>query len=170
MKRSIKVLVVALVLLFAGAKAEAQVKFGHINVGELVSSMPDIKDADKKIQEFANTLDGQMKTMTTEYQTKIADFQAKEKTMTDPIKEAKVKEIQDLEKRIGEFQQKAQQDIQKKQEELYAPILKKAEDAIKAVAAENKIGYVFDSSKGVIIVSPDGDNILPLVKKKLAIQ
>lgn len=90
--------------------------------------------------------------------------------MTDAIKEAKVKEIQDLEKRIGEFQQKAQQDIGKKQEEVYAPVLKKAEDAVKAVAKENNIAYVFDSSKGVLIQFPDGDNILPLVKKKLGIQ
>lgn len=168
--KTIKVLVAAVVLLIFAGNANAQTKFGHINVNELIAAMPDIKVADKAVQDFATTLDGQMKTMTTEYQAKIADYQSKEKTMTDAIKEAKVKEIQDLEKRIGEFQQKAQQDIGKKQEEVYAPVLKKAEDAVKAVAKENNIGYVFDSSKGVLIQFPDADNILPLVKKKLGIQ
>ncbi|POY38319.1 hypothetical protein C3K47_02665 [Solitalea longa] len=168
--KTIKVLVAAVVLLIFAGNANAQVKFGHINVNELIAAMPDIKVADKTVQDFAGTLDAQMKTMGTEYQTKVADFQAKEKTMTDAVKETKVKEIQDLEKRIGEFQQKAQQDIGKKQEEVYAPVLKKAEEAIKTVAKENNIAYVFDSSKGVLIQFPEGDNILPLVKKKLGIQ
>ncbi|MCO4293201.1 OmpH family outer membrane protein [Solitalea sp. MAHUQ-68] len=168
--KTIKVLVAAIVLLIFAGNANAQVKFGHINVNELIAAMPDIKVADKAVQDFTGTLDAQMKTMGTEYQTKIADYQSKEKTMTDAVKETKVKEIQDLEKRIGDFQQKAQQDISKKQEEVYAPVLKKAEDAIKTVAKENNIAYVFDSSKGVLIQFPDGDNILPLVKKKLGIQ
>lgn len=77
--KTIKVLVAAVVLLIFAGNANAQTKFGHINVNELIAAMPDIKVADKAVQDFATTLDGQMKTMTTEYQTKIADYQSKEK-------------------------------------------------------------------------------------------
>jgi outer membrane protein len=149
--------------------AQAQQKFGYINVTELISAMPDTKVADQSIQDLATMLENQMRVMTNEYQTKVADYQARVNSMTPAMQEDKVKEIQDLERRITDFQQKAQQDITKKQEDVFAPILQKAEDAIKAVAKEHHIAYVFDISKGVLIEYPESDDILPLVKKKLGI-
>jgi outer membrane protein len=49
------------------------------------------------------------------------------------------------------------------------PVISKATAAIEAVAKENKISYVFDTSKGEFLVVPDSEDILPLVKKKLGI-
>ncbi|HYH56734.1 MAG TPA: OmpH family outer membrane protein, partial [Anseongella sp.] len=92
-----------------------------------------------------------------------------ESSMADAIKQTKEKELQDLNQRIQQFQVKSQQDYMKKQNELMAPILKKAEDAIKAVAAEGKFTYVFDTSNSGLLVKPDGDNILPLVRKELGL-
>ncbi|MFN9882854.1 MAG: OmpH family outer membrane protein, partial [Bacteroidota bacterium] len=61
----------------------------------------------------------------------------------------------------------AQEKLQTKKQEIYSPILKKAEDAVKAVAKENGYAYVFDTSIGAVIYAQDADDIMPLVKKKL---
>ena len=42
--------------------------------------------------------------------------------------------------------------------------------AIKAVAKEKGYGYVLDSSVGVLLVSPAGDDLLPVVKTKLGLK
>ena len=68
------------------------------------------------------------------------------------------------------FQQTAQESIQKKKEEIYGPILKKAEDAIKEIAKEKSYSYIFDTSLGTVIYAQDSDNILALVKAKLGLK
>jgi outer membrane protein len=127
-----------------------------------------VKDADKKLQEFATTMESQLKLMTNEYQSKVQAYQSQAATMADPIKDAKVKEISDLEARIQEFQQTAQESVTKKKEELYSPILKKTEDVIVEMAKEKGYAYVFDTSAGSVIYGQASDDMMDMVKKKLA--
>lgn len=170
MKNLFKVTAIAVCLVLSISAANAQQKIAHINSAELIKAMPEIAVADKQLEVYKATLDTDGKTMYTEYQSKVADFQAKEKTMSDALKDAKVKEIQDLEKRIQEFQQKASQDFEKKRGELYDPILKKAEQAVKTVAKEKGLAYVIDISQQAVIYSEGGVNILADVKMKLGIK
>ena len=82
---------VAFVLLITATSATAQqtLKFGHINSTQLLSMMPETKLADSTLQKFGLSLEGQLKTMTNEYQSKISDYRANEATMAEPVKEAK---------------------------------------------------------------------------------
>lgn len=155
-------------ILSSSAYAQA-LKLGHINSQELLAAMPGTKAADQKLQDYNKTLESQLKLMSTEYQGKIEQYKSQEASMADAIKQSKIKEIQDLEGRIQEFQQSAQESIQKKKEEIYSPVLKQAEEAIKAVAKENNYTYIFDTSAGAVLHSTDSDNILALVKKKLGL-
>lgn len=150
--------------------AQSTLKFGHINSTELLSYMPETKAADSALQKHGQSLENQLKTMSAEYQAKITEFKSKEASMAEPIRDSKVKEITDLEGRITDFQESAQSSIQKKKEELYSPIIRKAEDAIKAVAKDNNFSYIFDSSIGVLLFAQEGDNIMPLVKQKLGLK
>jgi outer membrane protein len=163
--------VAAILMLCTAFMANAQsLKFGHINSTDLLSMMPEIKVADSTLQSFGKSLENQLKTMTNEYQSKIADYRANEATMAEPVKQARAQEIGDLEQRIQEFQESAQQSIQKKKEELYSPVVKKAEDAIKAVAEDKKYSYIFDTSVGVVLFAQESDDIMPAVKAKLGLK
>ena len=160
-----------IIILFAAGTINAQtLKFGHINSTQLLSMMPETKLADSTLKKFGESLESQLKTMTNEYQSKVGDFRANEATMAEPIKEAKAKEINDLEQRIQDFQDSAQQSLQKKKEETYTPIIKKAEDAIKGIAKEKSYSYIFDTSVGVVLFAQDSDDIMPLVKGKLGLK
>jgi outer membrane protein len=114
--------------------------------------------------------------MDAERQKKIATYQEKarlrseaNKETVDKEMEVLVKEIQDMEKRITESQQKAQQELQAKQGEIFQPIYKKAEDAIKAVSKEKGYAYVFDVSQQGVVYFDGGDDILKFVQAKLGI-
>lgn len=157
--------------LLIGTAVHAQAtKFGYIDSRELLSMMPEVKAADSSLQAFAKTYQDQLETMSKEYQKKGQEYQAQEKTMTDAMKEVKIREIQKLEENIQQTQQSAQDKVAKKREEIYAPILEKAEKAIKDVAKANNYDYIFDYSAGGILYAKDGDNIMPLVKTKLGIK
>ncbi len=149
MKKTYKFTILLFVSLFTVLGANAQgAKFGHINSAELLASLTEVKDADKKLQEFAASLENQLKLMTNEYQQKVQAYQSQAANMADPIKDAKVKEISDLEGRIQEFQQTAQESVSKKKEELYSPILKKTEDVIVEIAKEK--GYAMCSTQALV--------------------
>lgn len=166
-----KILIVFAALTFSvGALCAQTLKLGHINSNQLLSIMPETKAADSVLQKFGSSLQNQLQTMSTEYDTKVTDYKKNEASMLDAVKEMKVKEITDLEDRIREFQQSAQDNVSKKKEEVYQPILKKAEEAIKSVAKEKGYTYIFDAGIGALLYSQDSDDILPLVKAKLGLK
>jgi outer membrane protein len=63
------------------------------------------------------------------------------------------------------FEQSYQQQMQQKQEELMAPVAQKANQLIADVAKASGFTYVF--RKEALVVQPDADDLLPLIKKKL---
>ena len=148
----------------------AQDKFGHIHSEQLLMIMPETADAEKAIQEYTQMLETQLQTMYGEYQTKAGEFQTNEGLMTDIVKETKIKEIQDLELRIQQFQQTSQESIQQKRNEVLSPLLEKAQNAIDEVAKEQNYTYIFDISLGSIVYGEESRDIMPLVKSKLGIE
>src|SRR5665647_1253237 len=89
-------------------------------------------------------------------------------TYSEIIRKTKETELLDKEKRIQEFEQNAQTNLQKRNSELVQPILDKVLKAVDKVAAENGFTYILDVSKGsVIYTSKDSQNINDLVLKIL---
>ena len=147
----------------------SQNKFGYIDSQELLLLMPERKSAESEVQNFAKSLEAQLGAMTAEYQESVQEYQAKESSYTDLIKQDKIAEITALEERIQAFQQNAQQSLQKKEQELLEPILSKARKAIEDVATEGDFTYIFDKSIGAILYAKESENVLILVKKKLGL-
>ncbi len=169
-----KTIKIAILLVAIGlttvSTAQKSVKIGHINSNDLLTAMPERTAVQKDLEEYAGQLKITLDAMRKEYETKIAEYQSKEAVMTPIIKDTKVKEITDLEKRIGEFQQTAEADLQKKEQSLLQPIIDKAKNAINEVAKENNYTYILDSSVGVVLYSVDSDDIIGAVKKKLGME
>jgi len=166
MKRMKNIVLIAATLLSTAVFGQ---KLGHINSNELLLAMPERTSVEDNIKKYASELESQLGTMSKEYQAKVQNYQAKEATMTEAIKQDKIKEITNLEDRIAEFQQTAQKDLQTKEETLLKPIIDKAKKAIEDVAKENNYTYIFDSGVGVLLYQKDSDNIMPMVKKKLGL-
>lgn len=168
MNKTLKLAFVALVAMLIGTNIHAQ-KIGHIRLDSLINSMPESKDARQKGTEYYNKLEEQVKIMSGELQSKYEDYQKQAAAMSDLIKQTKEKELQDLQKRIQDFQAQAQTDLQKKNDELSKPIYEKANKAIAAVAKENGYKYILDSSIGSVVYSDPADDVMALVMKKLGI-
>jgi len=171
MKNTMKFFVLV-ALVFAAFTVSAQtkpVRLGYINTQELLAAMPEVKAADTKMEQKQQEIEKQLKDLYEEHQRLMKEYEAGLKTYTEMAKAAKEQEIQALIGRIRQYEATANQSMQKAKEELYTPILAKARQAIKAVGDENGFTYIFDAS-ALLYTSPTGENVLPLVKKKLGIQ
>ncbi|RYD58986.1 MAG: OmpH family outer membrane protein [Sphingobacteriales bacterium] len=170
MKKIVLFLAFGLLMIGNTVVAQTTTKFGYIDSRELLRAMPEITKADADLQTYAKAFQDQLQTMSKEYEKKVQDYQAQEKTMSEAVKEVKQKEIVDLQNRIESTNQSATEKVEKKREELYKPILEKADKAIKDVAKEKGFDYVFDASSGGLLHVRETDNLLPMVKTKLGIK
>ena len=149
----------------------AQEKLGHINSKEIISIMPEIPEIEKKVDALGKQWEGEIVKMREEYNDKIKEFQQKQDSMPDGIKQMRMSEIQEIEQKITTFQQTAYNDLRKKQQDMVTPVIDKVRKAINDVAAENNYTYIFDlSAQSIIYQSPKSNDITAQVKKKLALK
>lgn len=170
MKKLFKVALVAGCLFFAGNLAKAQSKIGYINVNQVVDQMPETKTIQKQIQDYQKTFVDQLTAMNNELQANAQGYDAKKATMTDAARTAKEAELQDQNKRLQDYQTKAQQQVGDKSKQLSDPLLLKVRTAIQNVAKEKGYTYVFDTAQTELLVSQPGDDLMPSVKTKLGIK
>jgi len=165
-----KRLIMALGILSMALVLHAQ-KFGHVSSEELLQAMPEYDSAQIKLQELRTHYEDEIERIQVEINNKIEEFNNSEATMSDLIKEAKASEIQELQVRLQNYSQTAQQEMQQRSMRLIQPVMDKARNAIDEVAKEKGLIYVFDLSQGnPVYTSPESLDLLPLVKAKLGIQ
>lgn len=168
MKKFFAIAVVAMSLLIAAKPVTAQSKIGYISTEELISIMPETVKADSNLQQFRNALIQNAQEKQNTLESAIEKFNKDSATMTQARKDVQRTELQKMLQELQGEEQRIQQQLQQKQQELIGPINKKAFDAIQAVAKENGYGYVFE--KNALLVAPPGEDIIPLVAKKLNIK
>ena len=169
MKKIVTIVVVVMGLVMAGNSVQAQGKIGFISLQELIPSMPEYKKADTALNDYQTALGQNFDDMRREYMEKDSLLNSKDTLKyTKAQLELKKKELGEMLGKLQGWQQQAQQMYQQKQQELIAPIQKKAVDAVQVVAKEN--GYAYVLTKEALLTSPPADDLLPLVKKKLGIK
>jgi outer membrane protein len=150
--------------------AQQETKLGHVNFQEIFSSMPEQAGIQKALDDQSKEFETYLTKMNEELTTKLKEFQEKQATMPESIKQTRQNELQDIQQRIQTFRQTASTDLEKKQQELSAPIMAKINKAISDIAAEGKYLYVFNYLPQVFIYqAPGANDITPLVKKRLGL-
>ena len=167
MKQLKSLLIAAILFIGVSQTVSAQAKVAHINVQELMSTMPDMKSANTQLEKIQKTYDTEYRTMVQEYQTKIEKYEKEAPTVGDAMNQTRQKEVQDMADRIQQYQQTAQKELQQKQEDILKPILEKARLAIQKVAKAKGYQYVLDSSIGSGVLMAEGPDLLADVKKEL---
>ncbi|MCK5136259.1 MAG: OmpH family outer membrane protein [Bacteroidales bacterium] len=145
-------------------------KFGHITSEELLQGMPEFDSAQIKVQELRQQYDLEIERIQVEINKKIEEFNQTEATLSNLIREAKASEIQEMQVRLQNFAQTAQQDLQQQSSAFIQPVMDKARKAIDEVAKELGLIYVFDLSQGnPVYTSEESVDMLPLVKAKIGL-
>ena len=144
-------------------------KIGYVNTDEIITNMKDTQDAYTQLEAYAKDLQAQLETIQVEFNNKLQEYQNATETMTDAVRQLKEKELTDLNTRIQEFQQVAQQDLQKKENELMAPIYEKVKNTIDEVAKAGGYTIILPGSALIYIDTAQVKDIASEVKSKLGI-
>ncbi len=164
MKKILSLFLITTVLVFS-ENAGAQVKIGYIRVDDVVGLMPETAKLDSMLERYQND------SINPRYAQIVSLYQYKDSVYKDSLKTPTVvrkhieQELPTLIYQIQNWQQIVNQEMDRKQSELLAPVYKKVYDAIRQVAKEK--GYTHVMSKEAFLVAPDGDDIIVLVAAKL---
>lgn len=162
-------LALAFVFTLSSASAQQPSKLGHIDMNVLIETMPETAKAKTTLEANAKEIESEMTNLNEQYRKAMAEFNEKMNTYSDVIRQTKEQEIRDLIQRVQTFQEMSQTNFDKTRNDLFQPIIDKANNAIKEVGKENGYTYIFNTSTQVMPYFTNGDDVLPLVKKKMGI-
>ena len=166
MKQIKTTLLIAIIALGFTQFTQAQ-KIAHINLDEVVASMPEAKTMQADMEKLGKTYESEIKAASAALKAKFDRYTAEEKSKTPEENQKRAVEVQQEQGKIGQLQQAAQQELQKKQNEMLEPIVKRAQDAIKAYAKEKNIQYVLDART---LIYAEGEDISTVIKTKLGVK
>lgn len=164
-------LAAAFFLTVASAQAQTTTKCGHMNLGNFLEELPETSVANKELEAYVLKYGTKADSITKAFETAAATFQADYQAgkLTPLVAQQQYAVLEKQEKEVAAYQQKAEQEVSAKRDELLKPILTKVYDAIKAVAKENGYMMIFDTSTGAALFALESEDITALVKKKLGI-
>ena len=167
MKNILK-LTLVLAAIFCSTNVFAQ-KLARVNTQEIFAVMPETAQMQTNLDAFGKELQEQLEAIQVEFNNRYAEFEKNQATMNPTVKQMKQQELNDLQQRYAQFQQIAQQDFSKKQQELATPIQEKLDAAIAKVAKAGGYSAVFDAMAFVYYDEAQVVDINGAVKKELGI-
>ncbi len=154
--------------MLAASRVNAQSKIGYVSMEELINVMPEYAKADTNLQQYRLALIQSAQDKQNALENAIEKFNKDSATMSSAVKDVKRTDLQKMLTELQGEEKRIQDQLQQRQGELLQPIQKKAFEGIQAVAKES--GYTYIMDKQALFVAPPGDDILPLVAKKLNIK
>lgn len=162
--KQLKTLVLASALFFGANQVNAQSKIAHVNVEEITTKMPAFLDATKQMEKITGTYETEFTTMRNELQARLQKYGAEAETVTDVLNKERQNEVTDMEKRIQDYGQNAQKELQQKKMDLMKPIQDKIRASIEKVGRAQGFQYVADAAS---FIFADGKDLTVDVKKDL---
>jgi outer membrane protein len=148
-------------------------KIAHVNYNEIVTNMPEYIAAEKQFEKIYTTYQNDAKQMQDEFQAKLKKYEEEASIpgkVSDAVNVVRQKEVSDMQKRIQEFGQNAQKELQQKQEDITKPIIEKVKASIEKVGKAKGFQYILNSNSNSnpdAILLADGPNLTADVKKDL---
>ena len=167
----IKKVLLAIALICPMLLSAQTLKIGIVNFDAIFQAMPETAAADQQLKEVGDKyqaeftkLDDEMKRLYDEYQ-KMGDNEL------PAIKERKTRELNDYGQKIQQFEQTAMQDMQKMQNDLYAPIQQKVAQAIESVGREGNFSLIqMYAPQLTLYYAAPVEDITEAVKAKLGVK
>lgn len=150
----------------------AQKKYGHLNYGNLLEQVPELKSGDTQLTTYRDQLIKKGQTRAEKWKKDVETFQRKQQA--GELTGLQIKQGQERlgkeQQAIAALEQEVIRQVTQKREQILKPILDKIDAAVKAVGKENGYSMIFDTSVFNFVLSADDtDDVMPLVKKKLGL-
>ena len=151
----------------------AQARIGIVNSQQLFDLMPEKAAAEAQLKTLSDRYHAEYELLEQEFDKKYADYQtvAADASTPETIKERRVQELQESDKKMREFERRAASDIAAAREMLTKPITDKIQAAIRKAGQQGALDVVFDTAvTPVAYTGPATIDLMPMVKTLLGLQ
>ena len=150
----------------------AQAKIGIVNSQQIFDLMPEKAAAEAQLKTLSEQYHAEYVLLQTEFDKKYADYQtvAADPSMPETIKERRVHELQESDKKMREFERRVADDIAAQREALTKPITDKIQGAIRKAGEQGGFDLLLDTAvTPVAYTGPNTVDITPMVKAILGL-
>lgn len=165
-----RILLMVVVVMGLTAATEAQeLKFGHFDSQQFMSTMPEIQTMQSTIEAETKKAEATYTDLQENFKKMLEEYQKTAETMTAEARAAKEEELSAMSQKIQQYAQTSQQQLQQQYQQLLMPIQQKVLRAVQEVGAENGFTYIFEAM-GPAFIGVKSEDVTPLVKTKLNIK
>ena len=165
-----KILMIALALM--PLMLMAQAKIAVVNSQELFNLLPEKATAEAQLKTLSDKYHAEYELLRGEFDKKYADYQtvAADASMPETIKDRRIQELQESDKKMRDFERRAADDIAAQREALTKPISDKIQAAIRTAGERGGYDLVLDTAvTPVAYTGPNTTDITPMVKTLLGL-
>jgi len=145
-----KKLQLLLLFLFIPVLASAQLSVGVMSPDNVLDSLPETSEIESQLQQYVQEREQRFQER---YQSWIEELtayseQAEAGTLTEQQQQQEEERLAELQEELSSFQQRIQNQIRQRQNELFTPLLNRVEGAMEAVARDLGLDYVINKQSG----------------------
>ena len=146
MKKFIFILSLCCLAIVDASSVFAQdLKIGYVDPNSILAKMPEMAAVDRKLKNFMEKKQKDFADKEASFRDQMQAYEQKKAVISADARTREETKLQNLRQELLQFDQQYQQEMQQKQAEYVGPLYKQIQDAIAAVAKENKITYVFNT-------------------------
>jgi len=150
----------------------AQARIGIVNSQQLFDLMPEKSEAEVKLKALSDKYQEEYELLQGEFDKKYADYQAvaADPAMPETIKQRRIQELQESDKKMRDFERQAADDIAARRASFTRPITEKIQAAIRQAGEQAVLDLVLDTAvTPVAYTGPATIDITPMVKSLLGL-
>ena len=164
-------LFILLITTTAFAQYTPQVSVAFVNTTQLLEAFPEKEAATQQLVALSENYKKELELMQNEYNKKYSDYITYQSSLAENIKLRRMQELTELENRMQQFMELAQEDIENQEKAMLEPLRQKIKEAIHAVGIERQYTVIYDlANPGIAFVSPSAIDANPYVKQRLGIR
>ena len=152
----------------------AQIKIGYVDSDSIMDKFTDAQDARQKLDAFIQDWQNELKKIENNWKTKYDDYEKRKLIMSDQTRAEMESELINLEKQMADYRDKkfgTNGELFQKQDEIMKPVQNKVFTAIKDVAKDEDLDFIFDRSGDVMLLfAKDEYDVTALVLEKLKLK
>ena len=175
--------IVSALLLNAGVSHADEIKIGTVDMQHAIQTSETGKKAKAELEQAFNkkkkelqTEEATLKKLQEDFQKKPArtflvflqeDFQKKQAALSESAKKEQQAKLQERFMKYQELLQKSQADIQKKEQEMSEPIIRKIREKVGEIARKKGYTLILEKNENVVLFSLDKDDLTEEVMKAI---
>ncbi|MBU2491245.1 MAG: OmpH family outer membrane protein [Bacteroidetes bacterium] len=150
-----KLLLALFLLPFFSGNIIAQLNIGYVDSDTIMKELPDAQDAQTKLDNIIKEWQDELARLEKDYKGQLDEFEKRKLIMSDELKTQKQRELDKIKQEVEKYRQDkfgVNGELFKKQDEVMKPVQNKIFTAIKEVAEDEDLDFVFDRSGDILFL------------------